>query len=1500
MASLAESSLASVPITQLMALHENLLNHRQPAANAPLDPKSANDNRTQLDAPKDASEDASAVIPDSADAYQTPNPSSPNANPPRLQSAKSAPPAEMQTMVHIEPSQNGLKAAPRAESFHGFPGGDTQPMDSQVYTNYLESMTAAKSASITPKKTSPDGKQYTYDTNAAGRTPYTYVEGDADFIDLENAYEPDSPTARSATSGIEELLESQPTQIQIVDISQKRTMPETPAMAGHKRRSSGEIVSAEPKKTPGFSQLFGAVPKGPVMSATQLFDQTQALSSPMPDAPRSDPVITRPSPNINGRGTVSSPSAFKSSPLMTRHGRPATFSGEPRDNYTSMQESDERRRIREEEEEQQWRRMGTVEEEVSDIEGEDEGEPRRKQPTRMMRVMSDQTSSEWSVMRAPMRPGSRPGSSRKQEATIDLITPATVRHKGERLDYDELGESDVEMANEEDDLPQPDGDDDGDDENDVYDELNQTVVRSQPNDVEEEEEEEESDHASDEEDADNEDATNRELVKHDESEGIAHTINHNEIAVANSAPPPERAITATQRSAIADSQPLHQEAHRPPPRMSQIQPSSKASFVPGSQYAGKTSEEQAVLRSSQSRRLAASAPKLEEQDQRVPSSPPLAEVNSTLPDGSAEASLLRREVLAQFQKPAAPSRNDAAEQEIPESDALVSDDLRPSTEPSTVPNQVPRIVESNSVPAPFSTAQTHLSTSGLSPTKAHKSPQKILTSQRSGLSADSPRKLAGVRRFADIAADPVAEDPNDDDDEEVDFDAIMTDVLTADDHAFIDAMSSPVTSKPSKRRKLKHDKPANITFEGISPIKPLAKPATEEAMGESERLTVVVTEMAQDLDVEQALPVLRSSPSRGNELPVSTPLNVDTPKSTQESTKKREQAGAAVVSQLLAGRSAKATKPVKASKLSGRGRKASGLTELEVNTSNKKVKRVEADTERGRTTSREDVEPVPVQLAADSTTAPVAEPPTVEQPDEAALPITAPRRILALFKGSFNSFYPAIWLSSSGDGKTYNVRFDDTSEIAVNVDHVRALEFRVGDHVKVDNKTMRSKVWTIKSLGTPAQTDEERTLGTDTRGRHLAKVQIRSSRTSLPANKQADDNDGELVEVSITDIYLTHSLWPAYADRTFTPPDTSRRNEGRLATPSTGLQTPDVETPGSRSRRKLVPANAIVRKKSSLRDESVASSGSRTGTAMFVGMAFAISYGSNETEREDVIGSILDNGGTILESGFDELFETPDLEGAAKTSPSKQLADVEAQAGLILKRKYRQLGFVALIADRHSRRAKYMQALALGLPTLSKRWIEDSLGDGNNSAGVPLPWAKYLLAAGDSAYLNGAVRSRSIALTPDATDTKLVDTIAQRSKLLDGDGVLIVATTKHKATWDRRKTYAFLTLALGAGHVKRVSDLPEAKSLLGVEGENWKWVYVDGSVAEASATLFGSDHVVPASGKKRKRGAEATPKIKVEGKAKAKSMTAASNDGSMKVVNDEFVVQSLILGALVD
>ncbi|KAK0806439.1 radiation sensitive protein rad9 [Friedmanniomyces endolithicus] len=1510
MASLAESSLASVPINGLAALQSHLLNHRQQLeASAPqIVPEAAND-----DLANNAHRDGGAVSPNSADACRTPKPSSPRAHTPRRLSIKSAPPADTEMNVHPSPAQEAFKAMARAESFHGFPGGDTQPMDSQVYRNYTESMALAKSTIITPKKTSPGGKQETYDTTATGRTPHSYVEGETGFIDLEAAWQHDSPTARSTTSGIDELLASPQTQLQVAELTQRRTMPETPAMAGHKRRSSGEMVSsatAETKKTPGFSQLFGAVPKATVFSATQLFGQTQALSSPVPDAPRSDPVMTRPSPNIYERFTVSSPPASRSSPVMTMHGRPATFSGEPRVMYTSIQESDERRREREEEE-QQHRRMERIDEDDFDLEGEEDSVLPRRHQLQTRRVMSDEMLGKRSMMGAPTRPWSRPGSSRKQTAMIDLVTPATVRHGGERHDFDDLEDSDEDMAVEDEDDQKPEVDEaDG---NDVYDELAQTVLRSQANDVEDDDEHEEEHHNSDDEGASDDDVTGVELDVPGKEQGLEEGRGHQ--GAMRASPEPENAVTATQRSAVADSQPRQQGQRRSVPSMSQLGPSAKSSFVPGSQYAGQTSVDQASLHSSQSRRPAELRPHSGEPLERVPSSPPVPHLGSTLPEGSAEASLARRQVLAQFQRPPVVERKYAADDmEIPESDALMSEEVRPDTAQSAVPDRMSLVGESNSVAVPYSTARTHLSASGPSQAKeslgVERSPLKMLATQHSGLSAYSPRKLAGVRRFADIAADASPPDPMED--TAVDVDAIMSDVMTAADHDFINAMSSPVT-KPSKRRKLTHKASGKSRPEGGSVGLEVEDPVVRGVPAQPDRpLPTLPEATAEEPGAEHASTILRSSPSKGNELPISTPQNMDTPKSTQESTKKRERAGAAAVSHLLA---ARAAKPARSTKLAGRGRKAASVVEresnsraasrkLEVETKQSSVKLVGSEGERDRSAVRDDEngvteaqQPV-VEYSTNRAAEPphaVAEEPQADQADGATLLIAVPHRIFALFKGSFNNFYPATWLSTLGDGKSYKVRFDDTTETFIDTSHARSLDLRVGDHVKVDHKNMRKQVWIIRGFGEPAQTEAEGALGTTIQGHHIAKVQLRSSRKSLPSNHRALQDDSDMVDVLISNIYITHSLWPAFAERPFTPPDSVGINNSRLATPTTGLPTPDTETPSSRSRRKLVPSTNISRRISHLREESIASGSSRSEAEIFAGMAFAISYGANNAERADVTRSILGNGGIILESGFDELFDHPNLDD----EDDEKTANGIGRAGLVLKPKYRDLGFVALIADRHSRRAKYMQALALGLPTLSGRWIASSLAAVNGpqaEATAPLAWSKYLLAAGESSYLNGAVRSRTIGLSPSAGETKLVDTIAQRSKLLGGEGVLILASTKQKASWDRRKTYAFLTLALGAGHVRRVTDYGEANRLLGAEGgEAWKWVYVDGSVAEASAALFGTNTVTAgANGRKRKRGSEATPKVEKN------AMAAMSMDGRVKVINDEFVVQSLILGALVE
>jgi len=157
-------------------------------------------------------------------------------------------------------------------------------------------------------------------------------------------------------------------------------------------------------------------------------------------------------------------------------------------------------------------------------------------------------------------------------------------------------------------------------------------------------------------------------------------------------------------------------------------------------------------------------------------------------------------------------------------------------------------------------------------------------------------------------------------------------------------------------------------------------------------------------------------------------------------------------------------------------------------------------------------------------------------------------------------------------------------------------------------------------------------------------------------------------------------------------------------------------------------------------------------------------------------------------------------------------------------------------------------------------------------------------------YLSGAVRSRTLAPFSVA-DAKLADIFRNREKLLEGGRVLLVGQGG-KAKWESRKAYAFLTIALGATAVRKVGSLEVAKKVIEEESEVWKWIYVDGRVNEAEKILFGSatDLTKPMS-KKRKR---------TEAGSGGSREKLVAGSGNVKIVGDEFVVQSLILGALIE
>ncbi|KAG6002199.1 hypothetical protein E4U21_003330 [Claviceps maximensis] len=275
------------------------------------------------------------------------------------------------------------------------------------------------------------------------------------------------------------------------------------------------------------------------------------------------------------------------------------------------------------------------------------------------------------------------------------------------------------------------------------------------------------------------------------------------------------------------------------------------------------------------------------------------------------------------------------------------------------------------------------------------------------------------------------------------------------------------------------------------------------------------------------------------------------------------------------------------------------------------------------------------------------------------------------------------------------------------------------------------------------------------------------------------------------------------------------------------------------------------------------------GRRVFEGMVFALSFSGNQSQRSKLEVKITQAGGFIVHEGFQELFE-----------PSSVLhvnsALEESHDELTLGRANLDCGFAAVIADSHSRKAKYMQALALGLPCLAPQWANMCLRKGEI-----VDWMPYLLCAGQSQVLGNAIRSRT--LSPyDALNAKLADVLEERNKLLHGERLLIIMDHK-RLRKETKQQYLFLTLALGPSFIHRVSTVQEAGSVIRQaeqSGSPIGWVYMDSSTGTIESVLAAA--------------AQAT------GKRKRKSVVAESVRQTLNVLTDELMIQSLILGRMVE
>ncbi|KAI9829694.1 MAG: hypothetical protein M1819_006065 [Sarea resinae] len=510
------------------------------------------------------------------------------------------------------------------------------------------------------------------------------------------------------------------------------------------------------------------------------------------------------------------------------------------------------------------------------------------------------------------------------------------------------------------------------------------------------------------------------------------------------------------------------------------------------------------------------------------------------------------------------------------------------------------------------------------------------------------------------------------------------------------------------------------------------------------------------------------------------------------------------------------------------------------------------------------------------------------------------KRVLALFNGGNAAYYPATCVSVSGTGNTRcKVRFDDGTFDVLDAQFVRRFELREGDVVKVDQDHMRTKNYVVCGFKDKANIgatllQENTSVATQTGSYPLTDVFGFSTISLAPKLRDCNagviaSSGGETVDVAMASIYVTKMMWNNFKDRPYTHVADPSLPTTRDQTPAGPAGTPD--TPMSRTRR-VTNASLNARYAESSAPPSPCS-------GLFNGMAFAVSYMDNDTEKKRVINSIISNGGLILHDGFEELFQLSELDlepfSPSKNTPcstattSEQDEPTSTPPTLRLTPSAQSLGFTALIADKHSRRAKYMQALALNLPCLSGRWITDSL-----SRDLLLDWTTYLLPSGESNFLGGTVRSRVLSRYPAAEEARISEMVEERPRLLGGRSVLLVMG--RGKVEERRRAYLFLTCALGARRVGRVVNVDGAKRAViqakETGGDGWDWIYVD-EKEEGGGRADGDAN----RGRKRKRGRES--------KEDSEDALLSGNSGledqyGVRVVGDEFVIQSLILGRLLE
>ncbi|KAJ8610121.1 hypothetical protein MRB53_038728 [Persea americana] len=1264
------------------------------------------------------------------------------------------------TMSEPTPQPPAMAETPvNARSFADT-GGDTQMNDSQIYKQFRTVDTPARPPS------------------AVQETPLLRSEDE----NTQYEYGMDSMGARNSLNLAGEMLSQQsPIQEETQSHDVVPTSPETqflhgparpfpglatPQLAGHKRSSDGQMVSSAMRdaQTPALAAAFGGM-NTPAIGPTQLFQQTQAQSSP-PDTTRSDPIMTRPSPNMED--FVPFRSDFGTSPVILRQSVPSTVS-ELRQ-YTTVDESQERRRKLQE--------LG----QYRILDGDDDvGETR----SQMLRTRSAQAMKAVKSVTAPSRPLTATPEVRekhrrksshvheeKETALVDL-----VEEENEPIEIDEGEETqDEENADAMDhvddhgeiaggDINEPIEINTGDDE---YDELGSAVRNTQP-------------------ELDN---------FHPQEAEDDHNIVREDERIANSA----------------------EAAHT-----SNVNPSSKPTVIPGSQDVVQASQHTEAESTSSSQRIQGTSEPTDHDRETMASSPPnLPALPSNRLSGSAgHISDQAAQKLTASQR---------MSKGIPDSEAYASSPAVQAAAKDHDDSLSTRI---------YSTARSHVS-----PLRSNgQSLRAALPTQES---VATPLKNAGARSHNDIIRGMLQQE------ESLDFDEIMGDVYTEEDRQHQKVLASPSAGHGRKKRKVSQ------------PVTNATSHAAKILSGQKQQDQPAHNQDVDMVDDDHPAHVLATPRSANGQ--IDKDIN-ERQHDNPDSAPQREAAGSAAVEDLVAFRNT-AVSP--STKLSGPGRRTYGRKDRKISKKggaakqSNQQKSAQVPTHESEAVQEADVGPDiqhEEQVASSHHSA-----------TSRSAQVKAPKRVFALAKGTYQAYYPATVTSKFYEGdQDVAVEYDDGSTLTINATDALPLHLEIGDVVQIKFAKTKESNWIIRAFG---DTIDDASAGVDIHGHNTIKVEAKSAQRK---SMLGSTSQSSLREANISDIFLRRAQSTFVAARRTDPPlfqDQLIQNKEAAVVKFSSVPT----TPVLQSRRSRVISDA---KYSSPHVPEVKKSIKVNGNA-FENMAFAVSFDNDhESAKRVIIREIEENGGIVLEHGFDELFVSNALydDHADKKHFTPELR---------IKPECTSLGFVALISDRHSRRPKYLQALALGLPTLSHRWITDTLSKHQNEEDSTQDWSRYLLPAGHSAYLN-AIRSRTLHYY-NASEAGFASIIQQRAQPFNGYKLLSVAKKgKTNEVREKQRIYSFLTLAMGAADVKSVADVSQAM-ILAKNDDTWHWIHIDGSLATASKTLFAGGRQQKSLGK-RKRGGDVSEPL---------TSDMVVRKGDLALFGDEFVVQSLILGALVE